>query len=277
MTSSPPAKTFNWRNLWIRLISAFTIIPVVALAVWAGGWWYLALISLVGALLSREWGRLVAPQSAWTRAAFAIGVAVIAVLLASHLKRYDIAWILIPAGALLAGVLVRQKLVDVAYGVIYIAPAGIGMIWLRQTEEGAAWTVLLFATAWLADVTAFAVGSILKGPKLWPRFSPNKTWSGFIGGLLGATITGGLTFAYFLLFDLHFVSLPAAMAIGFAAGLATMAGDLWESMLKRRYGVKDSGGLIPGHGGMLDRCDGLMFAVMVVCFARWAVQQGWIA
>ena len=95
----------------------------------------------------------------------------------------------------------------------------------------------------------------MKGPKLWPRFSPNKTWSGFVGGLTAAiwrrrlmALAGGASFA---------------AATHRAVGLATMAGDLWESALKRRFGVKDSGDLIPGHGGLLDRVDGLMFAVVV--------------
>ena len=117
---------------------------------------------------------------------------------------------------------------------------------------------MLFAVTWAADICAFAVGNALKGPKLWPRFSPNKTWSGFFGGLSGAMRPPRWRSAALLDASL---SLAGAALIGLAGGLATMAGDLWESMLKRRFGVKDSGDLIPGHGGLLDRVDGLMFAV----------------
>ena len=130
---------------------------------------------------------------------------------------------------------------------------------------------MLVAVTWAADICAFLVGSALKGPKLWPRFSPNKTWSGFAGGLLGAMLAG-LLMSLAPPFQLN----PMAAAfIGLFGGLATMAGDLWESMLKRRFGVKDSGDLIPGHGGLLDRVDGLMFAVVVIAGARLINLLGW--
>ena len=137
---------------------------------------------------------------------------------------------------------------------------------------------MLLATTWAADICAFIAGNALKGPKLWPRFSPNKTWSGFFGGLIGAVAAAvaapGLRFLPHGQPLLH-LSLVGAGLIGLAAGLATMMGDLWESMLKRRFGVKDSGDLIPGHGGLLDRVDGLMFATMVFAAARLIVRYGW--
>jgi phosphatidate cytidylyltransferase len=130
---------------------------------------------------------------------------------------------------------------------------------------------MILAVAWAADIAAFLVGSAMKGPKLWPQFSPNKTWSGFFGGLIAASLAA-LAVARFLPMGLD---PPRAAALGLFAGLATMAGDLWESMLKRRFGVKDSGDLIPGHGGLLDRVDGLMFAVLAVAAARLLVNLGW--
>jgi phosphatidate cytidylyltransferase len=161
--------------------------------------------------------------------------------------------------------------VDAAYGVLYIAPAAVCLVWLRSTNQGHWWTLMLFACTWAADVGAFAIGSLLKGPKLWPRFSPNKTWAGFIGGLAAAMATGTLM-AGLSVFRLD---LRAAALVGVAVGAATMAGDLWESALKRRFGVKDSGDIIPGHGGLLDRVDGLMFAVVVMAAARLANHLGW--
>jgi len=114
---------------------------------------------------------------------------------------------------------------------------------------------------------AYLVGSLVGGPKLWPRFSPNKTWSGFIGGLAAGTIAGAALGTFL---DMGLGPYWGA-ALGMSAALATMAGDLWESALKRRYGVKDAGKLIPGHGGLLDRVDGLMFAVVVVACGRLIV------
>ena len=163
----------------------------------------------------------------------------------------------------------KQEALDAAYGVLYLGWPAILLIWLRDgsSEAGLAWTVAAFVIAWSSDSMAYIVGSTLGGPKLWPRFSPNKTWSGFIGGLAAGTIAGVLL-ATFLDMDIN----PGWGALlGFAAALATMAGDLWESALKRRYGVKDAGKLIPGHGGLLDRVDGLMFAVVIVALARLLV------
>ena len=101
---------------------------------------------------------------------------------------------------------------------------------------------MLFATTWGADIFAYAAGNLLKGPKLWPRFSPNKTWSGFVFGLFGAMLAGTLVHLFWSREGAPGAGLSPW--VGLAAGLATMAGDLWESMLKRRFGVKDSGDLI---------------------------------
>jgi len=128
--------------------------------------------------------------------------------------------------------------------------------------------VLVFAVAWSSDIMAYFVGSLVGGPKLWPRFSPNKTWSGFFGGLM-AGATAGVIMAAWL--DMGALTPLWGGVLGLAAALATMAGDLWESALKRRFGVKDAGTLIPGHGGLLDRVDGLMFAVVVVACGRLIV------
>lgn len=290
MTSSPRARRFDWNNLRIRLISAFAIIPAVVAGVTLGGWWYVALILTVGVLLAREWARLVAP-TATLLVGVAIGAGVVAAIVLSHLAGnasragapqallyWLAAWGAVIVGAALAALLARgltAKAPDAAYGVIYIAPAGIAMVWLRDMPDGAPWTVYLFAVTWWTDIMAFAVGSALKGPKLWPQVSPKKTWSGFWGGLFGAVVTAVIVLLIARAFDQGFIGLPGAMLVGLLTGLATMGGDLWESMLKRRFGVKDTGGLIPGHGGMLDRVDGLMFAVMVVAGARLIQHWGW--
>jgi phosphatidate cytidylyltransferase len=150
------------------------------------------------------------------------------------------------------------------------------LIWLRAAEPGGQmWTFLVLASAWSADIVAFVAGNLFKGPKLWPQFSPNKTWSGFVGGLIAATLAAAAVARVWALMRPDQLSTAKALMVGAFAGLATMAGDLWESMLKRRFGVKDSGGLIPGHGGLLDRVDGLMFALLAVAAARLIVNLGW--
>jgi phosphatidate cytidylyltransferase len=273
MTSLPQGRRFDWSNLGLRVASAVVIGPAALAAAWFGGWPYLVLIAIGVALLAIEWGGMSAPVSP-TRVAAAVAAGVLIAVFVGYRGDFIWAWGAIAVSALGAGVIARgvaERPADAAYGVLYIAPAALCLVWLRSTNQGAWWTMMLFAATWAADIGAFAVGSTLKGPKLWPRFSPNKTWSGFIGGLAAATGAGALMAAlpYFQL------NIWAAAFIGLTVGLATMAGDLWESALKRRFGVKDSGDLIPGHGGLLDRVDGLMFAVVVMAALRLANHWGW--
>lgn len=273
MTSSPPAKRFDWSNLGLRVASAAVLAPGIVAAAWFGGWPYLVVIAIGVALLAIEWGGMSAPVAP-TRVAAAVAAAVLIAVFVGYRGDFIWAWgaiALTAAGAAVIARGVAERPADAAYGVLYIAPAALSLVWLRSTDQGHWWVMMLFAATWAADIGAFAVGSTLKGPKLWPRFSPNKTWSGFAGGLAAATAAGSLM-ASLPAFQL---SIWAAAFIGLTVGLATMGGDLWESALKRRFGVKDSGDLIPGHGGLLDRVDGLMFAVVVMAAARWANQWGW--
>jgi len=278
MTSLPQARRFDWTNLGLRIASAVVLVPAAIYATLGARQHqvpaldgrqealpYLLLISVGVALLAIEWGGMSALRAP---------VRVSAAVFLGYENHFVLAWIAVPVGALAAALVARgvaELPAYAAYGVVYLAPAALCLIWLRSTNQGVWWTLMLFAATWAADIGAFAVGSVFKGPKLWPRFSPNKTWSGFAGGLAASTGTGTLmaSLPYFQL------NLFAAALVGLAVGLATMAGDLWESMLKRRFGVKDSGDLIPGHGGLLDRVDGLIFAVMVMAAARLANHLGW--
>ena len=278
MTSSQPAKRFSWSNLGIRAVSAVVLAPTALFVLLqsgpVGAVLRLALVAVVVALLAIEWAMMSAPQAP-VRVALAVTCAVLAALFVADFEHYRIAWLVLVlcagAAALIArGIAVRPA--DAAFGALYIGAPCLALIWLRGFgADGVSWTVMVLAVAWAADIAAFLVGNALKGPKLWPQFSPNKTWSGFGGGLLAATLAAYVV-ARFWLLDLSPIK---AMALGLFAGLATMAGDLWESMLKRRFGVKDSGDLIPGHGGLLDRVDGLMFALLAVAAARLLVNLGW--
>jgi phosphatidate cytidylyltransferase len=276
MTSSPPAKRFDWSNLGLRAASAAILAPVALLAVWFGGLGFLVLMAVAVALLTIEWGEMcdtVTPL----RAATIMTLSILVAVFAAYLGHPWISWSLVGLGALLGALiaLARGKIdrpADIAFGVLYVGAPSVCLVWLRGAADGRGWTLMLLAVVWAADIGAFLVGSLLKGPKLWPRFSPNKTWSGFAGGLVASVGA-----AEGVLYALPHEAGPApaaAAAIGLAAGLAAMGGDLWESMLKRRFGVKDSGSLIPGHGGVLDRVDGLMFAAVVMAVARWIFSVG---
>lgn len=276
--SLPPARRFDWTNLGIRVASATVLVPAVLGAVWFAdypglNWLFLVLVAIAVALLAIEWGAMTAPYAP-IRVSTALTVAILAGAFLAHTGHMPLAWAAAALGAVAAALVARgvsERPTNAAFGVIYLAIPVICLVWLRGMPEGRQWTVLLFVVAWAADIAAFAVGSALKGPKLWPRFSPNKTWSGFIGGLVAAAGAGMAMAA----FSDIVLSLQAGALIGLVGGLATMGGDLWESMLKRRFGVKDSGDLIPGHGGLLDRVDGLMFAAVVLAAARLINHLGW--
>jgi phosphatidate cytidylyltransferase len=285
--STSPGKPFNWKNLGARVASGFVLVPAVIAAIWwdRTGWGVVVMAAIAACLLAYEWAVL-STDHGRKRVMTVIALAVILPVLAARFGNYDpitgehrawvmpAAWSLAALGAVIAAIAAKgavERRADAAYGVIYIAPPCIALVWLHGTNQGPEWTMLLFMTTWFADTGAYAFGNIFKGPKLWPRFSPNKTWSGFFGGLLcgalAAVVVWGLTNMT--------LTLGAAALMGFFGALATMAGDLWESVLKRRFGVKDSSDLIPGHGGLLDRVDGLLFAVIVVCAARLIVLLGW--
>lgn len=284
----PPGKAFQ-KNLAARIISAAILVPLALSAMWYGGGPYILLLAIAVGLLSIEWAKMSAPDAP-AEVAVTITVATLAGVFAAYTGWYRSAWVVMLGGAVIAAIASRHKTeraADAGYGVIYIAPAIMVMMWLRNTASepfvwplawppgpGVSWTLLLFAVTWSADIGAYAVGNLAKGPKLWPRISPNKTWSGFIGGLVASGLAAlGLS----LVLPALELSPATAFVVGLFCGLATMAGDLWESILKRRFGVKDSGDLIPGHGGLLDRVDGLMFAAIAIGFCRILAIRGWIA
>ncbi len=278
MTSSPPAKRFDWRNLGQRALSAAILAPLAIACVWVGGWPFLVMMAVAVALLTIEWGEMCDRETP-VRAATVMSAAILIGVFATYLGHPWIGWALVAfgaaAGALIA--LFRCKIdrpADIAFGVLYVGAPTVALTWLRNGVEGRGWTLMLIAVVWAADIGAFLFGNFFKGPKLWPRFSPNKTWSGFFGGLLASMAT-----AEAVLLCLPHEAGPgprAAALVGLFTGLAAMGGDLWESALKRRFGVKDSGSLIPGHGGLLDRVDGLMFGAVVMALARliWSLGAG---
>ena len=272
MTSSRPARRFDWKNLGIRAASAAVLIPAVLGSIFLGPV-FLVVIAISVALLAFEWTSMSAPRIR-SPGAVLLTVVVLASLFSAYLAQFAIAWIFVALGGLAAAGFARfsgERPDDAAFGVVYIAAPCLALTWLRAMPNPISWTILLFSITWSADIFAYLTGNALKGPKLWPSLSPNKTWSGLYGGLVGAMISAVAVAA----FSTARLSLPAAALIGLAGGVATMAGDLCESMLKRRFGVKDSGDLIPGHGGLFDRVDGLLFAVIAVAGARLIYQSGW--
>jgi phosphatidate cytidylyltransferase len=209
--------------------------------------------------MSYEWARMSEPEALTPAFLFALVGSMGAVMYASwaHLD-WGLAWLAGCAG--LSAVRRRSigGIIETAGGALYVgAPAAL-FLWLRAHEPGGfALILLLFASIWAADVAAYFAGRLIGGPRLLPWLSPQKTWAGLTGGVVcGALAAAAAAFAF---------DAPALVWAALGAGLALvgLTGDLFESFLKRRFGVKDASRIIPGHGGVLDRLDGLMAATFV--------------
>jgi phosphatidate cytidylyltransferase len=246
----------------LRVVSAAVLVPVVLALAYAGGWPFLILSGLGAAGILWEWARLaagrpdysvLAPGWASLLAAFALtavdkpGLAVTALAIGAALA------------AMAAAKLRSPRWVWAAGGVIYAGVAFFGPALLRgDAELGFPAFLFVAATVWMTDTLAFFVGRALGGPLLWPRVSPNKTWSGVVGGLAGG-VAGGTLVAYAN--GLGRLAVVGVVALVLSAG--SQAGDLFESAVKRHFGVKDTSRLIPGHGGLMDRLDGFLVAALV--------------
>lgn len=227
------------------------------LAVYVGGWAFVAMVAAAMAILAWEWSRLFdAAPPALPGAVFLAGL--VAAILCDAVAGPLVGGGVIAVAA--AAVWLTSRRPWLAAGVLYFGLPGLAMIWLRETDGGRVTVFWLFALVWASDIGAYLAGSTLGGPKLAPRISPNKTWSGFAGGLVSA-ILAGLAFAAF---GAAGGGATALALVSAAVGIAAQAGDLGESWIKRRFGVKDTGGLIPGHGGLLDRVDGLLLAALAM-------------
>ncbi|HYM31939.1 MAG TPA: phosphatidate cytidylyltransferase [Candidatus Cybelea sp.] len=261
--------------LRLRIASALVLAPLALIFAWAGGWLLTVLVAAAALLMLGEWHSIMGGQ-AFDLPGVVRGVALFVALFVAGLGHATIAAIVILvlttlvalAAAWNAG-LPRWS----AVGIAYIGLPCIALIWLRRNPEGGLGAVFwLFAVVWATDTAAYISGRLIGGPKLAPRFSPNKTWAGLIGGALAAALVG--VFAARLMGDAPMLSMALA-----SAGLAVVAqaGDLVESALKRRFGVKDASTLIPGHGGVLDRLDGMLFAapVFVVLMMWTGGVQSW--
>ncbi|MBW8734309.1 MAG: phosphatidate cytidylyltransferase [Asticcacaulis sp.] len=273
-------KSPKLQELAIRIASAVVLIPVVLIVIamplgwmpFSRPWPFLVMLSVGVALLCTEWGLMSAPATSG-RMAIAVGTATLAAVFVAYLSHPVLAFLILAFGALCAGLYayrLKGNWLDAAYGTLYIGIPAIVVIWLRDTHNGRDWVFFAFLIAWASDSAAYIVGKLVGGPKLWRRYSPNKTWSGFAGGMIAGMLTAA-TLADVTHLLAHDTS---AMVVGLIVALSTMAGDLWESALKRRFGVKDAGALIPGHGGLLDRVDGLMFAIVALGIVRMLVFFG---
>lgn len=218
-----------------RILSALILGPLAISAVWMGDWPFFVMMAVVFAISVQEWARL-------------------------SLKDKRVEWLLLVGG------------------IVYLALGCLCAVWLREHEAWGFYLLLyVFFAIWACDIGAFAVGKVVGGPKMAPSISPNKTWAGLIGGCIAAVIVvmtydvwlgariGAPVIERFSPF-FHFL-------LGLLLSVIGQLGDLSISVLKRRVNLKDTGNIIPGHGGLLDRIDALLLAIpaytLVVVYLEW--------
>lgn len=267
MTS--PSAAPQWSDLRRRVLSAVILAPAVLACIWYGDWPFDVVMTLTGAGLAFEWVRMGGNAVlAWP------GVAVLgAVLLASLALVFGHPGVglMILVAAVACLLLAPGQARMAALGVAYVGLGGLALLWLRDDPiAGRANLFFVLVLIWASDIGAYLTGRALGGPRLAPSISPGKTRSGAVGGLLSAILTSG--------FLAYAVQPPTSIVwlIGISAvlGIVAQSGDLFESMIKRHFGVKDSGRIIPGHGGLLDRLDALLAAAPVAALLALTAGRG---
>ena len=261
-------------DLTTRFAAAVVMIAVASIAIYMGGvsevgaWVFRVLVAAAAGVMLYEWGQMHNVPRWWTYIGIALLAAPTLVLPGLYFPAadsspaeldYDLlvpAWQcfgIIAAIGLVYGVFSRR--LSLGWGYVYVAIPAFSLIVLDWI-----WLELVFwlmVVVWSTDIFAYFAGRGIGGPKLAPRISPNKTWAGLLGGMAGAMVVGAL-------FGLAFeVGIPF-LVLGAPLALLAQVGDLYESSVKRRLGVKDSGAILPGHGGILDRVDGLLPVTVVV-------------
>ena len=244
----------RWNDLRTRVISAVVMLAVGTVDIWLGGVPFTALVVVLTGLMVWELARITAPNAAQAAVIVAIlaSLALAATVLTSW--HFRTAYLLVPL-VVFALTPRRDVVIAVAYGAAILL-AGIGLVSLRN-EAGTPAILWLLSVVIMSDIMGYFAGRMLGGPKFWPAISPKKTWSGTVAGWVGAMLVG-LGFVIFAKAGWGLLVLSAVIAF------AGQMGDIAESWIKRRAGVKDASQLIPGHGGVLDRFDALIGAVVAL-------------
>ena len=243
------------RNLSTRIIAAAVLIPLAIAIAYAGGWLWTSLVTLAAIGLYVEWLMVIGLVA--DRRVVAAGVVALAVAgLCLAIGRIDAALAVLGIGLVAVALITPAQRGWSALGFLYAAVAEIASVLLRlDPVKGFAALVFVLVIVWVTDSGGYFAGRGIGGPKLWPRVSPKKTWAGAIGGFVASLAVAGA----FAMLDLGKAG-PLLMISG-GLSVVSQLGDLFESAVKRRFGVKDSSQIIPGHGGLLDRLDGFVAAV----------------
>lgn len=245
------------RNLVMRIIAALVLAPVAILIAYLGGWIWATLATLAAIGLYAEWLSIIGMAGRWQIVAPGV---IALIMIGWWLGQAHFAALLVTLalGLFVVAVFARKPRIWAAAGFLYAAAAQIAAILMRMDPGyGLSALILILFVVWATDIGGYIAGRSIGGPKLWPRVSPNKTWAGAIGGFAASLLVAS-GFAAFKL-----AGTAPLLTLGALLSIAAQFGDLFESAVKRRFGVKDSGRIIPGHGGLLDRLDGFVAAIVL--------------
>lgn len=266
----------GWHGLLPRVISGVVMAGIALVAVYGGPAVFAVAVAAAAAVLAWEWTRLCGGgRFGWTGAVLA--VAVVALVVATSFDSPLIGLLLLAIVAVAGDYLVARSSGRVhprwiAAGTLYIGLPCIALVWLREQDAGRVLTLWLLLTVAATDIGAYFTGRLIGGPKLAPRISPNKTWAGLIGGMACAALVGWLL----ALYDAPTPAPGWLACFGAIAAVIAQIGDFLESWIKRRFSVKDASSLIPGHGGLFDRLDGMMAAACALAVWHWSTAGAWL-
>jgi len=258
--SSRPERVRKHRlaDLLPRVLSSLVLMSAALLSVWLGGTAFLVIWIVGASAVGYEWQHLIGAQ----REGLRVVLALLAIAVAAMVTTQDgilaaVAFLLL-AGTLAALVAGEARRLWAFAGIAYAGALIVAVVALQASPAyGTRAIVWLFATVWGTDVFAYFGGRLIGGPKLWPKVSPSKTWSGTLSGVIAGAVFGAVIGASWLGSPLPFLPI---FLLGLVTAMVSQAGDVFESCIKRHYGVKDSSILIPGHGGFMDRLDGFVAA-----------------
>jgi phosphatidate cytidylyltransferase len=245
------------RNLLMRIAAAFVLAPLAIGAAYAGGWWWAVLVTLAAIGLFVEWLMMTCAE----RNLAVIVSGIVALVLATPflaVGRIEAAFVILGLGLIAVSVRASPPRIWGIAGYLYAAAAQVASVAVRLDQTlGFSALILVLLVVWVTDIGGYFAGRGIGGPKLWPRVSPKKTWAGAIGGF-AASLAVAIGFSVLG----HGKVLPL-LVLAAALSIAAQFGDLFESAVKRRFGVKDSSHIIPGHGGIMDRLDGFVAAIVL--------------
>jgi phosphatidate cytidylyltransferase len=245
------------RNLLTRIVAAMVLAPLAIAIAYAGGWLWIVLVTLIVIGLYVEWLTVVG-LARDIRVVLSGSAALAIAGLCLMAGRSEISFGVLGIGLVVSALIAPERRNWVAAGFLYAAAAEVASVMVRlDAEKGFAALMLVLLVVWATDIGGYFAGRSIGGRKLWPRVSPKKTWAGAVGSFVASlAVAGG-----FAALDLG--KTAPLLLLGAVLSVVSQLGDLFESAVKRRFGVKDSSHIIPGHGGLLDRLDGFVAAVLV--------------